>query len=147
MIFSRDSLKRASMAQARTAFFAKSVASAARRAKKKGRIFELTVPAEHRIKIAHDLKYQKYQHFETDITTHTVNLVPFEVGSHTGYISRENKVNIHSLHKFSKKYISLKKFTQNISAITIMSSFFIFNCRNQENWESLDPISGPFSNQ
>ena len=26
-------------------------------------IFELTVPAEHRLKIAHDLKYQKYSHF------------------------------------------------------------------------------------
>ena len=117
------------------------------KSKKTVSIFELTVPAEHRIKIANDLKYQKYQHFLTDITTHTVNLVPFEVGSHTGYISRENKVNIHSLHKFCKKNISLKKFTHNISAITVMSSFFIFNCRNQENWESLDPISGPFSNQ
>ena len=30
-------------------------------------IFELTVPSETRIKTAHRLKYEKYQHFENDI--------------------------------------------------------------------------------
>ena len=30
-------------------------------------IFELTVPGETRIQIAHNLKYEKYQHFTTDV--------------------------------------------------------------------------------
>ena len=52
-------------------------------------IFELTIPAEHRIKKAHELKYEKYQHFITDIKNHSVNVLPFEIGSHTGYISQK----------------------------------------------------------
>ena len=74
-------------------------------------IFELTVPAEHRLKIAHDLKYQKYSHFTRNI----------EIGSHTGYISSDNKGYIHTLHKFCRKSIKQKKFMQNMSAIVTLS--------------------------
>ena len=109
-------------------------------------IFELTIPAEHRIKTAHELKYQKYQHFMSDIKSHTAIVTPFEIGSHTGYISSENKKSIHSLHKFCEKSITLKKFLHNISAITVLSSYYIFNARNQENWESLETIHAPFNN-
>ena len=109
-------------------------------------IFELTIPAEHRIKIAHELKFQKYQHFMSDIKSHTVKVTPFEIGSHTGYISTENKRSIHSLHKFCENNITLKKFIQNLSAITVLSSYYIFNARNQENWESLETIHAPFKN-
>ena len=110
-------------------------------------IFELTVPAEHRIKISHKLKYEKYQHFISDIKSYTVNLVPFEVGSHTGYISSDNRKHIHTLHKFCEKIITLKKFTQNISAIAGIGSYYLFNCRNQDSWENLEPIPAPFLNQ
>ena len=110
-------------------------------------IFELTVPTEHRIKTANELKFQKYQHFKSNIKTHTVKVTPFEIGSHTGYISHENKKSIHSLHKFWDKNITLKKFTQNISAVTVLSSYFIFNLTNQETWESPKPIPGPFPNK
>ena len=69
-------------------------------------IFELTIPAEHRIKTAHELKYQKYQHFMSDIKSHTVKVTPFEIGSHTGYISTENRRSLHSLHKFCETKIT-----------------------------------------
>ena len=46
-------------------------------------IFELTVPAEHRLKVSHDLKFQKYSHF-IENRYYTVNLIPFIVGSNTG---------------------------------------------------------------
>ena len=108
-------------------------------------IFELTIPAEHRIKSAHELKFQKYQHFISDIQTYTVKVIPFEIGSHTGYISSDNKKSIHSLHKFCEKNITLKKFSQNISAITVLSSYYIFNARNQDNWETMDTIQAPFN--
>ena len=86
-------------------------------------------------------------HFKSDIKTHTVKVTPFEIESHTGYISHENKKSIHLLHKFCDKSITLKKFTQNISAVTVLSSYFIFNCRNQETWESPEPVPGTFPNQ
>ena len=110
-------------------------------------IFELTVPSEGRLEQAHKLKQAKYEHFKTDISSHKVSVIPFEIGSHTGYINRENKANLHSLHKFCKSDIKLKKFKENVSAIAILGSYYIFNCRNDEAWESSDPILPPFSNQ
>ena len=117
------------------------------KAKKSATIFELTVPAEHRLKIANKLKMEKYQHFSSDITSHTVTVIPFEIGSHTGQINRENKLSLHTLHKYCKKDIKLKKFLDNISAISVLSSYVIFNCRNLESWATPDPIFAPFSNQ
>ena len=110
-------------------------------------IFELTVPGEARIEIAHSLKSDSYSHFASDITAYTVSVTPFEVGAHTGHISNENKKRLQSLHKFCTKDIKLKKFKENISAITILSSYYIFNCRNKEAWSTPDHILAPFSNQ
>ena len=109
-------------------------------------IFELTVPAESRIKISHNLKYQKYQHLISDIGSHKVNIIPFEIGSQTGYISQENKDYIKTLHKFCQSSIKLKKFKQNISALSVLSSYLIFNSRNH-GWGDMEPILPPFPNQ
>ena len=110
-------------------------------------MFELTVPGETRLETAHKLKMESYSHFITDIQSHTVSVIPFEVGAHTGHISRDNKDRLHSLHKFCKKDVKLKKFRDNISAISLLSSYYIFNCRNQETWSCPDHILAPFSNQ
>ena len=107
-------------------------------------IFELTVPSEARIEISNKLKFDKYAHLITDIKPFEVSLIPFEVGAHQGYITRENKSNLNKLHKFCKKSTKLKTFKNNISAITSISSYYIFNCRNQSDWESSDPIHEPF---
>ena len=74
-------------------------------------------------------------------------MVPFEVGSHTGHIGRENRKRLHTLHKFCKKDIKLKKFIENISVIAVLGSYMIFNHRNLETWASPDPILAPFSNK
>ena len=79
------------------------------RRNKKVAIFELTCPAERRIPAAHTLKAQKYSHFESDQTHNTVTVAPFEIGSHTGYVSKDNKTRLASLHKYCKKSIKLKK--------------------------------------
>ena len=63
-------------------------------------IFVLTFPSEARIDTAHKLKHEKYQHFLTDITSLKPSLSPFEIGAHSGYISRKNKETLKSLHKF-----------------------------------------------
>ena len=99
-------------------------------------IFELTVPGETRIATAHRIKLQKYEHFESDIQTYRVSVYPFEIGSHSGYISRDNKDNLAKLHKFCKRDIKLKQFKKNISAIAVLGSYFIFNNRNIETWHT-----------
>ena len=110
-------------------------------------IFELTCPGETRIDIAHKLKQEKYQHFEKDISSYKASVIPFEIGSNTGFISTRNKASLNKLHTYCKKNIKLKQFNHNISAVTILSSYFIFNCRNQPDWESMDHIQAPFPNQ
>ena len=115
------------------------------RRNKKVANFELTCPAEHRIPTAHTLKAQKYSHFETDQTHNQVTVAPFEVGSHTGYVSKDNRTRLASLHKFCKKSIKLKNFVNNISAITILGFYYIFNCRSQALWPEMVPILAPFN--
>ena len=115
--------------------------------KKTVSILELTCPAEHRISAANALKMDKYSHFETDQNGKNVTVKPFEIGSHTGYITAENKTRLAHLHKFCKKSIKLKNFVKNISAITVMGSYFIFNSRSQVVWPETAHISAPFSNQ
>ena len=89
---------------------------------------------ELRISSAHNLKLEKYQHFSTDILRLKTTVTPFEIGSNTGYISRENKENIKRIHKYCKREIKLKNFKNNISAIAVLGSYFIFNNRNIESW-------------
>ena len=114
---------------------------------KQVKIFELTVPGENRISEAHRLKTEKYQHFSSDIKSHTATVLPFEIGSHTGFISRENIKTLHTLHKHCKKDIKLKQFMKNISSISVISSYFIFNCRNEREWGKASYILSPFCNQ
>ena len=115
--------------------------------KKTLHIFELTVPGDLRISIAHNLKMDKYQHFSRDITSYKTTVVPFEIGSHTGQITRDNKKNLHLLHTFCEKDIKLKNFLKNISTIVLLGSYHIFNCRNETSWTNTSPILAPFPNQ
>ena len=117
------------------------------RKKKDLGIFELTCPGEQRIEIANSLKKEKYEHFSTDIKTHKVSVLPFEVGSRTGHITRRNHNTLHTLHKWCKKDIKFKNFRKNISAITVLSSYYLFNCRNEKNWEGCNYICSPLPNQ
>ena len=100
--------------------------------KKSVAVFELTCPAEHRIATAHTLKANKYSHFESDNTHMSVTVQPFEIGSHTGYVSTGNKTRLALLHKFCKNPIKLKSFVKNISAICVLGSYYIFNCCGQK---------------
>ena len=106
----------------------------------------MTVPSETRIQAAHKLKSEKYQHFTSDIQNYNVTVRPFEIGSNTGYISRENKDTMAKLHKFCKKDIKLKQFKRNLSTITVLGSYFLFNNRNLETWHTpSNPISSPMN--
>ena len=115
--------------------------------KKKITVLELTVPGELRIEESNRLKGEKYQHFTTDIKTHTVSVLPFEIGSHTGYITQKNYATLRTLHKFCRKDIKLKQFIKNISSIVVLASYCIFNSRNVQDWEETGYILSHFPNQ
>ena len=110
-------------------------------------IFELTVPKETRILTSNKLKLEKYQHFSSDITSYKVMVIPFEVGSHTGLVTRENRKSLTNIHKFCTKDVKLKNFIRNISSICVLGSFHIFTGRNEQEWLKGDPIQAPFANQ
>ena len=51
-------------------------------------------------------------------------------------VSRENKENLKRIHKYCKREIKLKTFKNNISAISVLGSYYIFNNRNIESWHT-----------
>ena len=85
-------------------------------------IFELNVPGESRLETSHTLKMVSYKHLTSDIRTHTVTVIPFEIGAHTGHINQDNKKRLHTFHTFCTKDVKLKRFKENISALSILSS-------------------------
>ena len=111
--------------------------------KKTVEIAELTVPFEPRLEISHRLKTEKYSHFVTDINRDfKTTLTCFEIGSR-GLVNRDNKDRLRRIHKFTDKSVTLKKFTQNISYISILSSYYIYIARNEPSWTDPPYISPP----
>ena len=76
----------------------------------------------------------KYSHFQTDITSAAVQVFPFEIGANTGYINQRNKITIKEIFDFVKPDIKFKYFLNNISAISVLSSYYIYLARNQLEW-------------
>ena len=106
-------------------------------------MFELTVNWESNSEKNNTYKSNKYAHFLSDITTHSPTITPFEVGVR-GHISKDNLERIRNLHYHMKKSIKLKTFTNNLSALAINSSFYIFTCRKELSWSQKDYLSPPF---
>jgi hypothetical protein len=67
----------------------------------------------------------------TDITDYNCQVTCFEIGSR-GYISSRNHSSLYTLHKFIKPGIKLSKFKENISALSVYSSYHIFITRKEE---------------
>ena len=97
-------------------------------------LFELTVPGELRISVSNKLKADRYDHFKKDINNeYKTTITPFEI-SCTGHVTRENRDRLRKIHKFTDKSKTLKQFIQDISYITILSSYYIFIARNKPAW-------------
>ena len=103
----------------------------------------MTVPFEKNIDDRHKMKTEKYSHFLQDINSHKTYLTAFEIGAR-GYISQGNHANIKKLHKFMKPSTKLTKFKENISAMTIYSSYHIFNFKIEKDWEEPPFLNTPF---
>ena len=106
-------------------------------------IFELTCPLEPNIKKRNSEKFEKYSHFLTDIDCLTPTLTCFEIGSR-GYVSPENQTRLKTIHSFCKPGIKIKKFKENISALSLYSSYAIFVNRKELQWMNPGFLEPPF---
>ena len=88
-------------------------------------------------------KLDKYAHFVTDITGYNCQFTCFEIGSR-GYISTRNHSSLYTFHKFTKPGIKLSKFKENISALSVYSSYHIFKPRKEEMFVEPPYLLPPF---
>ena len=107
-------------------------------------IYELTVPFETNIMERHNYKTNKYAYLCSDITNYEVEVIAFEIGAR-GLVTGENMKRLKDLHKFCNKSLSFKNFSNNISAISITCSYYIFNCRKEPNWATPGPLLPPLT--
>ena len=96
-------------------------------------IFELNCPIQENIVARNTDKTNKYAHFIKDISNAKTSVTAFEVSSR-GYLSPENHKNLKALHKFCQPTIKLSTFKQNISTLSIYSSYHIWLCRSDRNF-------------
>ena len=116
------------------------------RVKKTFNIFELTVPydAETNLTNAHQRKNNSYAYFLTDVTSLAPTVTPFEVATR-GYVSSPNRDRLKLLHKFCKRNVKLKNFIENLSALAVNSSYFLFVCRKDPIFADPPPLTAPFT--
>ena len=106
---------------------------------KKSYIFELTLPFEPNIDKSHTYKMNKYAYIETDSNYYDTNVTPLAIGSR-GFITKDNENRLKELNKFVRKGIPFKKFMRNISQLVVNSSYYIFICRKEYDWDAPMPL-------
>ena len=109
-------------------------------------LFELSVAIETNGNIdkRHQEKWDKYAHFVTDMSGgYKCTVTAFKIGSR-GYISTRNQSALYTLHKFTKPGIKLPKFKQNISALSVYSSYHIFITRKELSFHQPPFLLPPF---
>ena len=110
-------------------------------------LFELSVAIETNgnIEKRHQEKSNKYAHFVTDMSDgYNCTVTAFEIGSR-GYISTRNHSSLYTLHKFVKPGVKLTKFKENISALSVYSSYHIFITRKEPTFHEPPFLLPPFA--
>jgi hypothetical protein len=107
------------------------------RTEKKITLFELTVSFEKNEDAAHARKTLSYLDLISDLKARgwSAENIPFEIGSR-GHINSRNKISISSVMKKNKIKILKKSLFQNISKISLLCSFAIFQAHCQPVWQS-----------
>ena len=85
---------------------------------------------ETNISAAQLRKKNKYAYFLRDVTSLTPTVTPFEVATR-GYVSTQNRDRLKLLHKVCKRNVKLKTFIENLSALAVNSSYYMFVCRKE----------------
>ena len=77
------------------------------------------------------------------ITHYKSTLMCFEVGVR-GFLTKENTSRLKLIHSLYKKSVKLKTFLENISALSIVSSYYIFTARKKSDMGETGYIHPPF---
>ena len=98
-------------------------------------IGELTVPFESNTKSARQRKMEKYASLVHDIISggFSCKLICFEIGSR-GLITKENKRQLTCIFKSVNTSSKLQTHFHSIAKIAILTSYAIYNARNQPTW-------------
>ena len=98
---------------------------------------ELTVSFEKNIESAHLKKTTRYRDLTSDLKNKgwVAECVAFEIGSR-GHISQRNKKSILDTLKNFKIKVQNKKLLQDISKISLLCSFSLFQAHCQPSWQS-----------
>jgi hypothetical protein len=107
------------------------------RTEKKIVLFELTVSFEKNVEAANLRKSRRYMDLTSDLVQngwHAEN-IPFEIGSR-GHIDSRNKTSIFNVMKKYNINIKKKPFIEDISKISLLCSFAIFQAHCQPSWQS-----------
>ena len=99
-------------------------------------IVELTVAFELNINDAHNRKMNKYAGVVSDIQSHgfQCDIIALEIGSR-GYVSPDNQNRLKQILKLSHNPVKFKKFRDDISKLSILSSFAIYHTHNEPSWD------------
>ena len=107
------------------------------RSKKKITILELTCSFEQNINSANIRKLGKYQDLKKDIEKngYSVTLLPFEIGSR-GQVTKRNKTALENIFKIMQIKIKTGPVFKNMSKISLLGSFTVFQAQAQPTWQN-----------
>ena len=107
------------------------------RSEKKIALFELTVSFEKNAEAANLRKTRRYMDLASDLKNKgwSAENIPFEIGSR-GHIDNRNKTSIYNTMKKYNIKIQKKPFIQDISKISLLCSFALFQAHCQPSWQS-----------
>lgn len=95
-------------------------------------IFELTCPSgPENIEKRHKEKSDKYATFLTDCTGYKCSVTCFEVSS-KGYLTTRNHNHLNDLHKFIQKETKRSSFKENVSSLSVYSSYQLWVLRSED---------------
>ena len=72
------------------------------------------------------------------------HVTAFEVGAR-GVVTKDNSDRLKALHKFCQKKIKYKQFLQNILALAVNASYYLWICRKDPVWSDPPLLTTPFS--
>ena len=104
-------------------------------------IIELTVPFELNAEKAHKMKTDKYASLVNDLESAGVEtaFIALEIGAR-GYINNENLNRLKDSLKICSNNIQFKNFRNSLSKLALISSFVIFNAKDEPSWNENVPL-------
>ena len=114
---------------------------------KRLQIIELTVPFETNIDNSHSYKVNKYTPLINDLTDngYKCDILCIEIASR-GYISKDNKARLQKLLCDIDLRKQFKHVCNNIAKLSLVTSYAIFNFKDEPQWTNSAYIGIPTNN-